>query len=154
MIPIIHFKCRACEGEILLSPSETKQVTCPHCKQPIEVFMNASILNRSVVTACVSCGHDAFYVQKDFNRQLGVAIVGLGIIASIYFFARGRPTYAMASLGLTALVDFLAYSLVRNVTVCYSCHALYRGFERNPEHEPFDLKKLEKYGGRTPRGTA
>jgi hypothetical protein len=49
------------------------------------------------------------------------------------------------------LVDLLAYFLVKDVTVCYSCHALYRGFLRNPEHEAFDLKKLEKYGGRTPR---
>ena len=147
----IHFKCRACEDEILLTPSETDRVTCPHCKQSIEVSMNASILNRSLVTACVSCGHDAFYVQKDFNRQLGLAIVFVGIAVSIYFFARGLPLYSMAMLGLTAAVDFLAYRLVRNVTVCYSCHALYRGFEKNPEHEPFDLKKLEKYGGRTPR---
>ncbi len=59
---------------------------------------------------------------------------------------------AMGSLGLTALVDFLVYFLVGEVTVCYSCHAVYRGFERNPEHEPFDLKRLEKYGGRNPRG--
>jgi hypothetical protein len=59
----------------------------------------------------------------------------------------------MGALALTALVDFVAYSLVREVTVCYSCHAIYRGFKRNPEHEPFDLKKLEKYGGRTPRRT-
>ena len=134
-----------------MAPSETGRVTCPHCKKSIEVFMNTSILNRSVITACVSCGHDAFYVQKDFNRQLGLLIVGLGIAASLYFFARGLPLYAMASLGLTAVVDFLAYSLVRNVTVCYTCHALYRGFEKNPEHEPFDLKRLEKYGVRPPR---
>ena len=100
---------------------------------------------------CVSCGHDALYVQKDFNRQVGMAVVGLGIAASIYFFARSQPLLAMAALGLTALIDFLAYILVREVTVCYSCHAIYRGFNRNSEHEPFDLKKLEKYGGRTPR---
>jgi hypothetical protein len=149
----IHFKCRTCEGEILVSPSNQDRVTCPHCKQSIEVFMKTSILNRSVVTACVSCGHDAFYVQKDFNRQLGLIIVTAGIAASIYFFARGLPIYAMSALGLTALIDFLAYSLVRSVTVCYSCHALYRGFERNPEHEAFDLKKLEKYGGRNPRSS-
>jgi hypothetical protein len=116
--------------------------------------MNDSIVNQATVTMCVSCGHDALYVQKDFNRQAGVAVVGLGIAASIYFFARSQPILAMAALGLTALVDFLAYRLVGEVTVCYSCHAIYRGFNRNPEHEPFDLKKLEKYGGRTPRGTA
>jgi hypothetical protein len=138
----------------MLSPAATDRGTCPHCKESIEVFMNASILNRSVVTACVSCGHDAFYVQKDFNRQLGLVIVSLGIAASIYFFARGLPLYAMGSLGLTAVVDFLAYALVRNVTVCYACHALYRGFEQNPEHEAFELKKLERYGGRNPRSSA
>jgi hypothetical protein len=113
--------------------------------------MSDSLLDRNIVTMCVSCGHDTLYVQKDFNRQVGMAIVGLGIAASIYFFARSRPIFAMAALGITAFVDFLAYFLVGEVTVCYSCHAIYRGFKRNPEHEPFDLKKLEKYGGRTPR---
>jgi hypothetical protein len=113
--------------------------------------MDDTILNLNMVTQCVSCGHDALYVQKDFNRQVGMAIVGLGIVISIYFFARSRPIYAMGALAVTALVDFLAYFLVGEVTVCYSCHAIYRGFKRNPEHEPFDLKRLEKYGGRTPR---
>ena len=113
--------------------------------------MNDSILNLNIVTTCVSCGHDTLYVQKDFNRQLGMAIVGLGIAASIYFFARSQPIFAMAALGVTAFVDFLVYFLIGEVTVCYSCHAIYRGFKRNPEHEPFDLKKLEKYGGRTRR---
>jgi hypothetical protein len=77
--------------------------------------------------------------------------VVVGIAASFYFCARNQPMFAIGMLGLTALIDFLAYALVRDVTVCYACHAVYRGFSRNPEHEPFDLKKLEKYGGRTPR---
>jgi hypothetical protein len=81
-----------------------------------------------------------------------MAIVGVGIAASLFFFARNQPVFAMASLAATAGVDFLVYFLVGEVTVCYACHAVYRGFGRNPEHEPFDLKKLEKYGGRTPRG--
>jgi len=151
MAPIIHFKCRACDGEILMSPSKIDRLSCPHCRQLISVMMNESLLDRGTITACVSCGRDAFYVQKDFNRQLGLAIVGLGIVISIFFFARSLPMYAMATLGVTAVIDFLAHLLVRNVTVCYCCHALYRGFLNNPEHEPFDLKKLEKYGGRAPR---
>jgi hypothetical protein len=114
--------------------------------------MNDSIIGRGIVTTCVSCGHDNLYVQKDFNRQLGMVIVGIGIAASLYFFARSQPILAMAALAATALIDFLVYFLVGEVTVCYACHAVYRGFGRNPEHEPFDLKKLEKYGGRTPRG--
>ena len=83
-----------------------------------------------------------------------MAIVGIGIAVSLYFFAKEQPIWAMGALGATALIDFLAYFLVGEVTVCYACHAIYRGFQKNPEHEPFDLKKLEKYGGRTPRGSA
>ena len=153
MAPIIHFKCRACDGELAIPASPAEHVRCPHCKADLPVFMNESILNQGIVTACVSCGHDALYFQKDFNRRVGIGIVGLGIAVSIYFFARSQPLFAMATLAATALVDFLAHFLVGEVTVCYSCHAIYRGFKRNPEHEAFDLKRLEKYGGRTPRGT-
>jgi len=151
MTSIVHFKCRACGRELEILPSSVNRVVCTHCQSELPVFINDSIVNRNIVTTCVSCGHDTLYVQKDFNRSTGLAIVIFGIAASIFFFARGEPMIAMGALGLTALVDFLAYTLVREVTVCYSCHAIYRGFSRNPEHEPFDLKKLEKYGGRTPR---
>jgi hypothetical protein len=151
MTKIVHFKCRACGRDLTISPSPAERIVCTHCQSDLPVFINDSIVSRSIVTACVSCGHGTLYVQKDFNRRTGLTIVVLGIAASIYFFARSQPIIAMGALGLTAVVDFLAYSLVREVTVCYSCHAIYRGFDRNPEHEPFDLKKLEKYGGRSPR---
>lgn len=136
-----------------MEPSATARVTCSHCKRELDVFINDSLMGRNIVTICVSCGHDTLYVQKDFNRRVGMAIVALGIAASIYFFARSQPVLAMAALGLTAVIDFVAHFLVREVTVCYACHTVYRGFKHNPEHEPFDLKKLEKYGGRTPRGS-
>ena len=153
MTPIIHFKCRACDEDLSFAPASADRFTCSHCKADLPLFMNDSVVNRSIVTVCVSCGHDTLYVQKDFNRRVGMAIVVVGIAASIFFFARSQPLYAMAALGFTAVVDFLAYFFVGEVTVCYACHAVYRGFMRNPEHEPFDLKKLEKYGGRTPRGS-
>jgi len=85
-----------------------------------------------MVTVCVCCGHEDLYIQKDFNRQAGLLIVGLGIALSLYFFSRRDPFYAMAALALTALIDFLVYFFVGDVTVCYSCHALYRGFDKNP----------------------
>jgi|SRR5579883_1593357 len=154
MAPIIHFKCRNCEKDLALPPLPSEHVRCPHCNSEIPFFMNDSILTRGVVTTCASCGHDDLYVQKDFNRQVGVGVVAIGILASIYLLAKDMPLRAMIALGLTALVDFVVYFFVGEVTVCYACHAIFRGFGKNPEHEPFDLKKLEKYGGRTPRGSA
>jgi hypothetical protein len=148
---IIHFKCRACDGEIAIRPQHNAELNCPHCKAKIHVAIDDSLVSGSAVQNCISCGHDTLYTQKDFNRAMGVFIVSVGICASLYFFALSQPMLAMGALGATALVDLLAYFIVSEVTVCYSCHAIYRGFPKNPEHEPFDLKKFEKYGGRTPR---
>src|SRR4030095_16946418 len=108
MAAIIYFKCRACDGELSIPPSQAERVNCPHCHTELPLFVNKSITNRAVLTAGVSCGHDALYVQKDFNRQVGLAIVGVGIATSIYFFARSQPMFAMIALGLTAVVDFVA----------------------------------------------
>ena len=110
-----------------------------------------SLINEGLVRNCVSCGHDAFYIQKDFNRNLGLTIVVIGVLGSLLFFSRNEPVYGMVALVAMAAIDLLIYSLVGEVTVCYSCHAVYRGFRQNPEHEPFELKNLEKYGGRDPR---
>jgi hypothetical protein len=113
--------------------------------------MDRTLEERNYVRNCVACGHDTLYTQKDFNRNLGVGIVVVGSLIALYFFSRAEPIYAMLALFVSAGVDFLIYSLVKEVTVCYSCHAIYRGFAKNPEHGPFDLKELEKYGGREPR---
>jgi hypothetical protein len=113
--------------------------------------MDQALEKEDFVRNCVGCGHDTLYVQKDFNRTLGVAIVVAGSLISLYFFSKSRPLYGMLALFVSAGIDFLIYSLVGEVTVCYACHAIYRGFRRNPNHGPFDLKDLEKYGGRDPR---
>ncbi len=104
-----------------------------------------------MVQTCVTCGHDSLYIQKDFNRSLGVAIVVVGVLTSVLFLSRSEPLYAMLSLGVTAAVDYVLYRMVGDVTVCYACHTIYRGFSKNPSHSTFDLKDLEKYGGRDPR---
>jgi predicted RNA-binding Zn-ribbon protein involved in translation (DUF1610 family) len=151
MSPIIQFKCRTCDAEISTPPEDATEVVCPSCKKEQPVRIPATLRESRNIQTCISCGHSDFYVQKDFNRRLGVVIVAIGVLASTYFFERRQPFYAMASLVVTALIDLVIYSVVGLVSVCYSCHAVYRGFNRNPEHEAFDLKKLEKYGGRSPR---
>jgi hypothetical protein len=117
----------------------------------VPVRFERSLLEEGLVHNCIGCGHDTLYVQKDFNRALGLTIVVIGCLASVFFFSRGQALAAMLALVVMAAVDLVIYSLVGEVTVCYACHTIYRGFPRNPAHEPFDLKNLEKYGGRDPR---
>jgi len=144
--------CRHCNRENAFLPKAIKDgVICPGCQKPIPLRMDPALEKEDFVRNCVGCGHDTLYLQKDFNRTLGVAIVVAGSLASLYFFSKSQPLYGMLALFVSAGIDFLIYSLVGEVTVCYACHAIYRGFHRNPAHGPFDLKDLEKYGGRDPR---
>jgi Zn ribbon nucleic-acid-binding protein len=144
-------QCRSCDSEVSFSPAEAGQLTCPHCRKTIHLQVDRSLSEKHVVQHCVACGHDSLYIQKDFNRSLGIAIVVAGSLTSVFFLSRSEPFDAMLSLAITAGVDYLLYRLVGDVTVCYACHTIYRGFEKNPNHSTFDLKDLEKYGGREPR---
>jgi Zn ribbon nucleic-acid-binding protein len=152
MSQIILTKCRDCESEIVFTPDLAGGLPhCPGCKKPVPLRMDASIRENGFVRNCVSCGHDTLYIQKDFNRNLGVAIVVVGSLAALFFFSRSEPLTGFLALFVAAGVDFIIYSVVGDVTVCYSCHTIYRGFPKNPDHGPFELKDLEKYGGRDPR---
>ena len=147
----IHFKCRGCETELEVSTDGAESLVCSDCGQEGGLRLRGSTASGSTIDACAVCGHDNLYIQKDFNRALGLVIVVIGVSLSIYFFAYERPFAAMMSLVGMAAVDAFIYLLVGEVAVCYACHAIYRGFERNPQHAPFNLELLEKYGGRSPR---
>src|SRR5262245_15621191 len=100
MTPSVSFKCRTCDSEIVINPAEPGPVRCPRCKQDAHVFMSESLPSGGFVTTCVSCGHDMFYVQKDFNRRAGLLLVGLGIAASMYFISKSEPLYGVGVLAL------------------------------------------------------
>ena len=148
---IIHFKCPECEIELETAPEDARGMTCSECGSDTRLAPSEQMLGGSRVDTCAACGHDNLYIQKDFNRALGLTIVVLGVLVSVVFFARNQPFYAMLALVAMAAIDGAVYLLVGEVTVCYVCHTLYRGFGRNPDHAGFDLELLERYGGRTPR---
>jgi hypothetical protein len=151
MTPIIHFGCPDCSSEIPAPSGGPGTVACPHSGKTAELGISARVRDGECVDVCAVCGHPDLYVQKDFNRTLGLSIVVLGSLASFVFFAIGEPVLAVLALVAMALVDGVIYLLVGQVTVCYACHAIYRGFGPNPEHKPFNLELLERYGGRAPR---
>jgi Zn ribbon nucleic-acid-binding protein len=148
----IILRCRECNREIAFPVTAVREgVTCPGCGKAVPLRMDPTIENQHFVRNCVSCGHDTLYIQKDFNRTVGVGIVILGSLVSLFFFSRSQPILGMLALFVSAGIDFLIYSLVGEVTVCYACHAIYRGLDKNPDHSSFELTELEKYGGRDPR---
>lgn len=91
-----------------------------------------------MVDACPACQGRQLYVQRDFNQRAGLAIVVVGALLAPF-----TPYYS--SLFLAGLVDAGLYVLLPEITVCYRCHAHFRGFRRNPGHAPFDLHLDEQY---------
>ena len=151
MAGIIHFTCRDCGHELQAETERAAMVACPECGRPAGLRLTPKVAHGELVDVCAGCGHDDLYVQKDFNRTLGLGIVVVGVVASVVFFALDRPLAAMGALVGMAAVDALIYASVGRVTVCYACHAIYRGFPANPRHHGFDLELLERHGGKDPR---
>jgi hypothetical protein len=97
------------------------------------------------VEHCWLCGNEEFYVQKDFNRQLGVFIVVTSALLVFLVMLLTDHRVGLWLLAGIALVDFFVYHRLSNVTVCYLCQSLHRDFPQNPQHTGFYLGSEEKY---------
>lgn len=130
------FACEACGGAIRVPIDRPREsVDCPACGRSHPIRVDESVARTGELTRCLVCGLDRLYVQKDFNKRLGIAIFVVAALLSV-------PTWGL-SLVVATLLDFGLYYLLGDVTLCYRCAVQYRGFRRNPEHRPFDLHVAE-----------
>ena len=111
-------------------------VECHSCKK---TYGSASDLDgdHSPVSFCVICRCRDLYVQRDFNRKVGCTIAAIGAVLA--------PFTKLISLFVCALIDLILYLTLPAITVCYRCHAIYRGFAKNPNHEGFNLGINDRY---------
>ena len=140
----VTFNCTNCQmttrAQLCLG---AELLVCRNCSAEIPLKSNA--MEGPRVQLCPVCATVDLYIQKDFPQLLGLAIVGLGIVlSSIAWWQYWYPT-ALGILLLTAALDLVLYYLVGDVTVCYRCLSQYRGAERNPDHQAFDLEVGERY---------
>jgi hypothetical protein len=132
----INFLCPGCSKENVYTPGEPFDTfACEHCGVSIPLDVSRSIASGGMVDKCAVCGKELFYIQKDFNRTLGCAILAVGAVTSVF-------TYGF-SLLVAAAVDWFLYYRLAEVTVCYFCNSLYRGFAPNPNHKGYDLNMGE-----------
>jgi hypothetical protein len=119
------------------------QGRCPACGGQPTLVVPASVRDSRMVESCPACGGGQLYVQRDFNQKAGLAVVVVGAVLAPF-----TPYYS--SLVVAAIVDASLYLLLPEITVCYRCHAHFRGFARNPRHGPFDLHLAEQYDTHPP----
>ena len=139
--PEIAFACPRCGQEALADIDGSGR--CPSCGATAALPMPPGIREDRRLDRCPACGSKQLYVQRDFNQKAGLAIVVVGAALAPF-----TPFYS--SLIVAALVDAALYAVLPEITVCYRCHAHFRGFARNPEHGAFDLHIAEQYDVKTP----
>ena len=127
----VEFVCEQCEKDNLTEFSkETTTIICKHCDDETKTTLTKSMQTGGTIDRCVLCDKIRFYVQKDFNPRLGILIFAIGVIFSYH-------TYFI-SLFVATLIDFILYKVLKTVTICYHCRAVYRGFEEDTTHRGFD----------------
>ena len=134
--PEIAFRCPSCQGEAVSGLDGRGK--CSSCGAQPALPVPEAWADQRMVDACPACGGRQLYVQRDFNQRAGLAIVVLGGVLAPF-----TPFYS--SLVVAVLIDAGLYLLLPEITVCYRCHAHFRGFRRNPAHAPFDLHLAEQY---------
>jgi Zn finger protein HypA/HybF involved in hydrogenase expression len=140
--PEIAFRCPHCEAEATANPEGHGR--CPACGTATDLPVSASLRDERIVDRCPACEGQQLYVQRDFNQKVGLLVVVVGAVLAPF-----TPYYS--SLFVAALVDAALYAVLPEITICYRCLAHFRGFRRNPRHEPFDLHVAEQYGSPHPK---
>ena len=139
--PEIAFPCPSC-GEEAVAGLDGKG-RCANCQTEPGLDVPDRARQDRLFEYCPACRSRDLYVQRDFNQKVGLAVVALGAALAPF-----TPYYS--SLFAAALVDAALYAVLPEITVCYRCHAHFRGFARNPEHAAFDLHIAEQYDVKAP----
>lgn len=128
MTPEVNFACATC-GNGLVLPLEPAgvEIFCPRCGTPARLAFAAG---SGMLQRCAACGSEALYVQRDFNRLLGLAIVVVAALFAVQTFG--------LSLLAAAVLDLMLFRLLPRITICYACDAVHRGLAVNPAHAAYD----------------
>src|SRR5205085_5955020 len=96
-------------------------------------------------STCAVCGNRELYKKKDFPHWLGMTILVVACLASVFTYGWYEKWLTWAILLGSALFDGVLYLCVGDALVCYRCHAHYRQVPATDDHKPFELTIGERY---------
>lgn len=140
MSHFLEWRCPDCRKPSLQELDDERRLVCEHCghaRPYAEGSLDGSGQLADPVPHCIACGYSRMFSQKDFNKKLGIAVVVVGAALSPW-------TYGASLLACMAL-DYGLYYVVPEITVCYGCDAIHRGFEHNPRHRAHDPLLADRY---------
>jgi hypothetical protein len=132
-------KCPKCDAGLPVAASDAPPtIKCGRCGTEIALTVSDAVRADRVVDQCPVCAGTDFYIRKDFDPQIGLAVVIVGALISAGFYWFGLDLIAYSILAAAALIDLVVYGRLKDVTVCYRCHSEFRGaYERKAP--AFDL---------------
>lgn len=144
----LQFLCPRCDEMFLYHtedmPPREEPLHCPHCE--VQFSEGVPVPRAGApLQACWVCGNQEFYVQRDFNRELGLLIVVASAMIVFLIMLLMDPFLGILCLFVIAIVDLVVYRSITSCTVCYLCQSVYRGYPLNPGHKSFYLGTEERY---------
>ena len=141
----ISFRCPHCQRELEFDDLTQSESPCPRCGETVKLHVTDRMRRDNVVDQCAVCDCNKVYVQKDFNRTLGVTIFAAGAVLFLFCAWKNRLVEGTLVWAVFAIADAVLYKFLPDVTICYKCYAQYREVSLNPGNQPFELGLAEKY---------
>lgn len=154
--------CPGCAARLPVRAADAPvSIRCGGCGRVLPLTVSEKVRADEEADLCPVCEGRELYVRKDFNPQLGLAVIVAGALVSAGFYWFGMNLAAYGVLGAAALLDLVVYGRLRSLSVCYRCHTEFRGDYRRTA-PTFDLhtadelelewaRRLEA-SGKAPRG--
>jgi len=121
-------KCPKCDAGLPVGASDAPAtIKCGGCGREMSLSISDALRAGRAVDRCPVCDGGDFYIRKDFDPKVGLAVVIVGALISAGFYWFGRDLIAYSILGAAALVDLAIYGRLKDLTVCYRCHSEFRG---------------------------
>lgn len=140
----VAFQCPFC-GKLTESRccGSERTLRCEHCDW--KRTLSSDDFTEDVPRACLVCGNEDLWRQKDFSQRLGLLFVVLGAVLSSIAWGLHMPLTALGILMLFALADLILFVVMPDVLVCYRCRTRHRGVGTGSKHEGFDHELAERY---------
>jgi len=142
----LTFSCPGCQATGRVGDVQNAvEAKCLYCGAARPLRREA--IGQLGVEACPRCLTTDLYIQKDFPQGLGLFTILVGFAISTVFWYYEMPIPAYLMLVASALLDYVLYHTVGDVTICYRCLSQLRGPGANPDDrfKPFDLALGERY---------
>ena len=132
-------RCPGCNAALPFDASAAPaRIRCGRCSREMPVNVSDALRSDAGVDRCPICEGGDFYVRRDFDPKVGLTFVITGALISAAFYWFNRDLIAYGILAAAVAIDLLIYRRLTDVTVCYRCHAEFRGsYPRTAP--PFDL---------------